>query len=199
MIATRINHRLLSPKISSFLEKLNGAGHEKALWVYMAIVIAHWLEHLMQAYQIWVLGMARPESLGLVGKWYPWLVTSELMHWSYAVSMFIGLVILLPGFYGRSRLWWMISLLIQGWHLFEHSLLQGQAMIGDFLFGASIPMSVFQYWIPRVELHLIYNAAVFIPMMVAMYYHLYPPAGEPAPACGCARGVCELPNKDVSH
>jgi len=33
-------------------------------------------------------------------------------------------------------------------------------------------------WVPRVELHLFYNTIVFIPMVVAMYFHMFPPAGE---------------------
>jgi hypothetical protein len=37
----------------------------------------------------------------------------------------------------------------------------------------------------RPELHLFYNAIVFIPMMIGMYYHVFPPKGEEA-ACSCA-------------
>ena len=45
-----------------------------------------------------------------------------------------------------------------------------------------------QIWIPRIELHLIYNMLVFIPMVVAMYYHVYPPARDTVKAmCTCAR------------
>jgi hypothetical protein len=35
------------------MEKLNGRWHERALWIYLAIVIVHWMEHLFQAAQIW--------------------------------------------------------------------------------------------------------------------------------------------------
>jgi hypothetical protein len=37
-----------APK-QGFIEKLNGPWHERALWVYLAIVIIHWVEHLFQA------------------------------------------------------------------------------------------------------------------------------------------------------
>jgi hypothetical protein len=37
------------------IEKLNGPWHERALWVYLTIVILHWVEHLFQAAQIWIL------------------------------------------------------------------------------------------------------------------------------------------------
>jgi hypothetical protein len=36
-------------------------------------------------------------------------------------------------------------------------------------------------------LHLFYNTIVFVPMVVAMYYHLFPPETEAArPQCSCA-------------
>lgn len=167
---------------------LNGPAHERSLNLYMVIVLMHWLEHVVQAYQVFWLGWARPDSLGVVGLWLPWLVKTELMHWAYAFFMLIGLIILLPGFAGRSRKWWIASLAIQSWHFVEHSILQAQTMVGTNLFGSAVPSSIFQIWIPRVELHLLYNAAVFIPMVVAMYYHMYPPKHEtPAIACTCAR------------
>ena len=69
-----------------FIEKLNGPWHERALWIYLAIVIIHWVEHLFQAAQIWILGMPRPEALGALGYVFPWLVKSEVMHFTYAVA-----------------------------------------------------------------------------------------------------------------
>jgi hypothetical protein len=52
--------------------------------------------------------------------------------------------------------------------------------------GRPVPTSLLQLWVPRVELHLFYNTIVFIPMVIAMYYHLFPPAGEQVPRCSCA-------------
>jgi hypothetical protein len=38
-----------------------------------------------------------------------------------------------------------------------------------------------------VELHLLYNGLVFLPMMIAMYYHLFPsPEDSRHMACSCA-------------
>ena len=37
------------------IERLHGRYHRVALNLFMLIVIAHWAEHLAQAYQIWVL------------------------------------------------------------------------------------------------------------------------------------------------
>jgi hypothetical protein len=44
----------------SFYEKLNTQWHERALWIFMAIVLAHWAEHLAQAAQIYLMGWPRP-------------------------------------------------------------------------------------------------------------------------------------------
>jgi hypothetical protein len=107
------------------------------------------------------------------------------MHWSYALFMFAGLVLLRPGFRGASRAWWTASLAIQGWHLIEHSLLQFQAIAGSNLFGSPVPTSILQQFIPRPELHLLYNLAVFVPMVVAMWLHTRRDQGD-ANECTCA-------------
>ena len=52
----------------------------------MVIVLAHWAEHLVQAYQIYVMGWPRPKANGLVGLCYPWLIKSETLHYGYAWS-----------------------------------------------------------------------------------------------------------------
>lgn len=176
-----------STTLRIFIKRLNAPWHEPALYIYTAIVLAHWVEHLVQAYQIFVLNWARPASLGALGLWAPWLVKTEILHFGYAVFMLAGLILLRPGFQGRSRFWWNISLGIQTWHFFEHFLLQSQAALHHNLFSSQVPVSLLQLWIPRVELHLIYNAIVFIPMVIAMYYHLYPPVGEPHLLCNCSR------------
>lgn len=173
---------------SGWLERLNGPRHELALQIFMAIVLAHWGEHLLQAFQIYVLGWAVPQSRGLLGHFFPWLVTSELLHYVYALVMLAGLWVLRTGFTGVSdRRWWTIALGIQFFHHFEHALLQGQALIGRNLLGLPVPTSIVQLWVPRVELHLFYNAIVFIPMVIAMYYHMFPPPSEaPKQHCTCA-------------
>jgi hypothetical protein len=171
----------------TFLERLNTVWHERALQIFTAIVLAHWAEHLAQAFQIYVLKWPVPQSRGVLGLWYPWLVKSEVLHYGYALVMLIGIWMLRPGFVGTARRWWTVALVIQFWHHIEHALLQGQALLGQNLFNSPVPTSIAQLWIPRVELHLIYNTIVFIPMVIAMYYHMFPPAGEAAHMkCSCA-------------
>lgn len=169
------------------LARLNGDWHELALRLFMAIVLAHWAEHLAQAWQVYFLKWPVPESRGVLGLWFPVLVSSEILHYGYALVMLGGLWWLRAGFVGRSRSWWMVAFWIQFWHHIEHALLQGQAIVGQNLFDKPVPFSLVQLWIPRVELHLFYNTVVFVPMAIAMYYHLFPPPGEEAHAgCNCA-------------
>ncbi|MEH1101389.1 hypothetical protein V6V16_19720 [Micromonospora sp. CPCC 205561] len=152
----------------------------------MLIVLAHWAEHLVQAYQIWGLGWPRPEARGVLGMPFPWLVSSEWLHYGYAVVMLAGFWMLRTGFVGRSRGWWTATLAIQFWHHIEHLLLLLQAQTGRHLFDSPVPTSLLQVVIPRVELHLFYNTVVFVPMVIAMYLHLRPSSAETRlMSCSC--------------
>ena len=171
-----------------FYEKLNSVWHKRALNVFTFVVLAHWAEHLAQAYQIYVLGWPRPRAGGFLGLFFPWLVSSELMHYGYAIVMLVGIWMLRKGFTGTSRKWWTVALVIQFWHHIEHLLLQTQALLHHNLLGSPVPLSFLQMAFPknRVEIHLFYNAIVFIPMMIGMYYHMFPPSQEAPATCTCA-------------
>lgn len=175
------------PKARSWGERLNGPWHERALQIFLVIVLAHWAEHLAQAFQVYVLNWPIPESRGVLGLWFPWLVSSETLHYGYAIIMLAGLWLLRSGFVGRSYTSWMIAFWIQFWHHIEHALLQGQAIVGQNLLNSPVPVSIVQLWIPRVELHLIYNTLVFVPMVIAMYWHMLPSRVERTQMrCECA-------------
>src|ERR1700683_5381631 len=149
---------------ASFYDKLNSVWHERALQIFMVIVLAPWAEHLFQAHQIYVMGWPRQKTNGLVGVW-----------------------VLLKGFSGRAHTWWLIALVIQFWHHIEHLLLITQATLHHNLYGRPVPMSVLQFFFPRVELHLFYNSIVFIPMVIGMYYPMFPPEEEANhDTCTCA-------------
>jgi len=166
---------------------LNTTHHRAALNVFMVIVLAHWAEHVVQAIQIWLLDSPTPEARGVLGQWFPWLVKEEALHYAYALIMLIGLMLLRPGFTGQARTWWNIAIGIQIWHHFEHLLLLVQAQSGLHLLGRPVPTSTLQLHFPRVELHLFYNAVVFIPMLMAMSLHRRPQRGpRPAASCTCA-------------
>src|SRR5437762_8521835 len=101
MARTLAQYRDMSGKVESILEVLNGPGHELALRIFLAIVLAHWVEHLLQALQIFALGWPRPEARGALGLVFPWLVSSEALHYAYAIIMLVGLIVLRPSFQGR--------------------------------------------------------------------------------------------------
>jgi hypothetical protein len=167
--------------------RLNGPWHERALQAFMAVVLAHWAEHLAQALQVYVLRWPALEARGVLGLWFPWLVDSEALHYAYALVMLAGLWALRSGFVGRAYAWWMAAFWVQFWHHIEHALLQAQVVAGRNLFDAPVPTSVAQLVVPRIELHMIYNTIVFVPMIVAMYRHLMPTDDERARMrCGCA-------------
>jgi hypothetical protein len=183
-----LNNRRQTSITHLLLNVLNGTWHKRASQAFLIIVIAHWMEHLFQAAQIFVLAWPRQQALGAVGLVFPELVSSEWMHYAYAGIMLIGLVLLRPAFLGRARLWWNLALVLQVWHHFEHLLLLGQATFHQPLFGAKVPTSILQLLFPRVELHLFYNVVVFIPMVIALWYHTHPPKGEEiTPLCSCMR------------
>ncbi|MEV4378455.1 hypothetical protein [Streptosporangium sp. NPDC049644] len=166
---------------------LNGRHHRTALGAFLVIVLAHWAEHLVQAVQIYFLDWPLPEARGVLGVPFPWLVQSEWMHYGYALIMLAGFLLLRKGFTGRSRTWWNVTLGIQAWHHLEHFLLLAQALTGGNLLGKPVPTSIIQLLVPRVELHLFYNAVVFAPMVVAMLLHRRPRESERARMhCGCA-------------
>jgi hypothetical protein len=170
-----------------FLERVNTTWHEPALRLFMVIVLAHWAEHLAQAFQIYALGWPVPQSRGVIGQFFPWVIRSETLHYGYALVMLAGLLMLRRGFAEvQERRWWTIALAIQFFHHIEHAILQTQAIVGHNLFDRPVPTSLVQLWVPRVELHLFYNTIVFIPMMIAMYFHMFPPASAARPRCTCA-------------
>jgi hypothetical protein len=189
----------------------------KALKLFAFICLAHLSEHITQAIQVYGLGMPLHQARGLLGYVWPWFVHSEVLHYSYALVMLLGLWLLRGEFSGKARTFWMAAFSIQMWHHFEHLLLLGQALSGHNFFGAPQPISVIQFsgffngsaqsgfgglltmshfgvctckgavagtvhtWTPlmlfvrRVEVHLLYNFAVTVPMVMAMVRQFYKP------------------------
>lgn len=155
----------------------------KKMAAFGGLVTVHWVEHLVQAYQVWVLGLPRHMAGGLMGTAFPWLMHSEWLHWGFAFFMQVGFVALqeetfplqsqtlwhngvqlrkvwypMPG-----AGWWLLATVLQTWHLFEHSILLVQA-----LQGVPVPVSLIQHIFPRIELHLFYNTLVTVPMLLAL-------------------------------
>lgn len=165
----RLNPMLQSPSAGSkgWKTVFTNLSHPVKLWLYMFIVFGHFSEHALQLYQIYVLGWLPKESGGLLGLWYPALAEAEVLHFAYNGFQILGIIFLMYGFRGVARRWWMVALVAQSWHMFEHVLLQIQWLTGSYLFGASQQMGIGQLLLPRVELHFFYNMSVFIPTMIA--------------------------------
>jgi MFS family permease len=176
---TALTHSLRRGRSAAVRDTDRGAERNYKRWVgvFMLVVIAHWVEHIVQAIQIFALGWPRPQARGLLGEWWPWLIKEETLHYGFAVVMLIGLIWLLPGFSGEARKWWIAALVLQVWHHMEHLLLLIQALTHPF-FGQKVPTSVIQLVFPRVELHLFYNAVVFTPMLIAVYLQFYDRRGK---------------------
>ena len=168
----------LQRRRQTWMERLNGPLHAPAVWVFMLIIVAHWAEHVLQIYQIYALGWSPLKAGGLIGVIYPGLVESETLHFVYDLIQWGGIIILLPGFHGKARTYWVIAVIVQTWHYIEHVLLMGQYLTKYYLFGAAHQISILEQWFPRPELHFTYNLLVFIPMVIAVHYYLQPKLEE---------------------
>ena len=169
-MATQLNWTSWHTHLAAWRAWLNGPAHARALVVFLAVVTTHMLEHVAQAIQVFVLGWPRAQALGLLGLVWPWLVQSEWLHFGDVVLTLVGLFVLRAGFRGEARRWWTAAIAVGVWHLFEHTLLLGQALTGSTLWGAAQPTSVVQLVVPRVELHLLYNGVVLAAILMALSY-----------------------------
>src|SRR5204862_5098343 len=96
--------------MKGFIARLNGPWHAWALRTFTLIVLAHWAEHVVQAYQVYQLGWPLDEARGVLRQVFRWLVHSEVLHYGYAVIMLAGVWRLLPGFLRRARSCWLVAL-----------------------------------------------------------------------------------------
>ncbi|NJO99181.1 MAG: hypothetical protein HC764_26965 [Pleurocapsa sp. CRU_1_2] len=76
--------------------------------------------------QLYVLHWSRPDCLGILGWWFPWLMRSELLHLAYAVYMLGGLYHFRRQSYHKA---WITATHLQSFHLIEHVLLLTQLLL----------------------------------------------------------------------
>ncbi len=142
---------------------VTGNRHARMLNIYLVFVAVHFMEHLLEMLQVFVLKIPSTKPGGLLGLAFPALANAEWVHFSYNLFQLAGLLLLAAGFGGTARKWWTIATLFQVWHFFEHTLLQGQALFSQNLFGQPVPTSLVQaLGVPRPHLHFIYNLAVVL-------------------------------------
>lgn len=171
----RSSGRIIGSVTTFVLHTLNGTHHPQALALYLLVVAGHFSEHLIQLYQVFALGWARPQAGGLLGLQFPALAANEVLHMSYNSLQLTGLLLLLPGFLaagGAARRWWAVAIAFQGWHWLEHAFLQVQVLTGHYFYGAIKQMSVLERFFPRVELHFAYNLLVLVPTLIAVVLYV---------------------------
>lgn len=171
-----VNLKVSRQRAVDVLHDLNYRYHAPALWIFMLIIVAHWMEHVLQIYQIYVLGWSPDKAGGILGVIYPSLIESETLHFVYDFIQWAGIIVLRPGFRARVRAftYWTAAMVVQTWHFIEHCLLMGQYLTGYYLFGAPYQISIGQIWFPRAELHFAYNLFTFVPMAIAVHFYLKP-------------------------
>jgi len=155
----------LGLRIRLVFRTLQGTIMNYKMKIFGAIMIAHWLEHLFQAYQVYVLHMDRACALGLLGMKYPWLIRTESLHFGFALLTLTGIWYAGKDYFAslRAAKVWLVAYYAAIWHLFEHLLLFVQAV-----FGVTHPTSLIQLIVPRIELHLFYNSVVTILIVLAL-------------------------------
>lgn len=141
------------------------------MFLFLAIVLGHWSEHVFQMIQIHILHTPRVHAMGMLGLFTHNMIAMEWMHFIYAAAMLIGLLALRNRYRGRARKWWNAATVLQALHLTEHVCLIYQAVTGHYWFGQSMPCTFVQSFFPhnRAELHLAYNLIVTLPMLNAMW------------------------------
>ena len=172
--------------------RINGPWHGRALIVLFAPILFHMFEHAVQAVQVFLLDVERADALGLLGIWMAELIRGETVHFSFAAYTMAAILLAGGPAVGMARRFGIMALAVQGWHLFEHTLLIFQRTTDSFFFGASEPTSLAQLLVPRVELHFAYNGVVFAGIVIALLLHAYPPRGErERSSCRCAMTTIE--------
>ena len=82
----------------SLRDRLNTDWHARGLQIFTLIVLAHWAEHVLQAIQIYAWHWPAPQARGVLGYFFPWLISSETLHYGYALIMLVGIWLFWPAF-----------------------------------------------------------------------------------------------------
>ena len=118
--------------------------------LFYTVLKLHFLEHLAQMIQVYILNMPRTESLGLIGLWFPYLIRSEWLHFGFAIYTLNGIYR-----YTNNK----TAFYLQLFHTVEHIILINQYFLGYAATGIG------GIWFPRIELHFFYNLIVLLPLI----------------------------------
>ncbi|WP_066122415.1 hypothetical protein [Geminocystis sp. NIES-3709] len=134
------------------------------LTIFNLIILSHLAEHIAQMIQLHLLHWARPECLGLLGLWKPYLVRSEFLHYGHALFMLLGIYPMM-----RWNKWLYATFVLAFYHHLEHFQLLLQAVTKHYWWGFPKPATLPELLIPRIELHFFYNIMVALPMFYGIY------------------------------
>ncbi|AUC61804.1 hypothetical protein AA637_11890 [Cyanobacterium sp. HL-69] len=125
------------------------------------VIWFHLFEHFTQIIQVYILGWERSQSLGIIGLLFPILIRSEILH--YLFSLF-NVIFFLP--LARQNTYYYTATILAILHHNEHFGLLLQSIFKEYWFGGNKPMTFLEQFIPRIELHFIYNLIVLSPIIV---------------------------------
>jgi hypothetical protein len=147
---------------------------------FVAVVIIqgiHVFEHVVQLAQVYLLGVADDDALGLLGYVFEFQGTEEWLHLVFNLTYMLALYALLlpmrrhvPGVVP----WWAFAVFVAGaagletWHVVEHSVIIANVLknsgcpcpgIGDAALGVT-----------DTQLHFVYNAAAYAATVVPFWF-----------------------------
>ena len=141
---------------------------------FMTAVVAiqggHVVEHIIQVVQVFVLGVAEDDALGLLGYLVQFNGTEEWLHLGYNTFYLVSLYALILPLHRvlprRAFLFFLVaSVWVETWHMVEHGVIISHVIansgcpcpgIGDAALGVS-----------DTVLHLIYNALAYAGLLYA--------------------------------
>jgi hypothetical protein len=166
-----IAHRSAVPVAPAAQGTVAGALREPTFYFMTAVVAiqgGHVVEHIVQLVQVFLLGVADDDALGLLGYVLQFNGTEEWLHLGYNTFYLLALYALIrplwritPAVLPRWAFWFFIgaSVWIESWHMVEHGVIISHVIanggcpcpgIGDVALGLS-----------DTVLHFVYNAIAY--------------------------------------
>ena len=129
----------------------------------------HEVEHIVQVFQRTVLGIAK--GAGMLGSAFdiePVHMVYNLAFLALLGAVYIGCrrdLSIIPKNADKVMMLLTVSFFFQGFHTVEHVVKMWQY----FETGVNGTPGIFGYWIPVVYLHLGYNTALYVPVVIAFF------------------------------
>jgi hypothetical protein len=152
------------------LATMRAAGGWMALYLGLALTQAgHVGEHVVQVIQLRVLGLSGEHAHGVFGA-----LDIEWVHFAWNSWIMVAVAILLVRFHRNPWLW--ATALLAAWHLLEHAVLiviyLATGVQGTPGLLARGGLVVGGLDIARPELHLVYNLAETLPLLIGLGWEL---------------------------